>query len=143
MGGKKIQHHTAKEIDLKHKAAKMKAGGKGGGNDGKDKRKAPKEGKKDVFIKCSICMSMQPSLKSLEIHHESKHAKIKWDPSIYQTVEDTKQDSSTNVQINKFVPQNIDNFEDNEEDEEKKDKDDGEEVEVEPEDKEDIEQEDK
>jgi hypothetical protein len=53
MGGKaKPTKHTKKEIDGKIHAAKMKAGGAGGGVDGKAKRVAPKEGKKDIFIKC-------------------------------------------------------------------------------------------
>jgi hypothetical protein len=43
MGGKaKPTKHTAKEIEGKHHAAKMKAGGCGGGEGGKLKRVAPK-----------------------------------------------------------------------------------------------------
>ena len=46
MSGKaKPQKHTAKEIAQKHHEAKMRAGGRGGGEEGKEKRKAPKEGK--------------------------------------------------------------------------------------------------
>ena len=80
MSGKaKPQKHTAKEIAMKHHEAKMKAGGRGGGEEGKEKRKAPKEGKKNVFINCSICFTAQPSLKSMQIHYESKHPKEDWD----------------------------------------------------------------
>ena len=51
MSGKaKPQKHTAKEIAQKHHEAKMRAGGRGGGEEGKEKRKAPKEGKKNIFI---------------------------------------------------------------------------------------------
>ena len=79
MGGKaKPTKHTAKEIAGKHHAAKMKAGGCGGGMDGRLKRTAPKEGKKDIFIKCEKCFVMQPSMKSLAIHYESKHPKEDW-----------------------------------------------------------------
>ncbi len=80
MSGKaKPQKHTAKEIAMKDHEAKMRQGGRGGGAEGKEKRKAPKEGKKNVFITCSICFTQQPSLKSMEIHYESKHPKENWE----------------------------------------------------------------
>ena len=80
MSGKaKPQKHTAKEIAQKHHEAKMKAGGRGGGEEGKEKRKAPKEGKKNVFIACKICFTEQPSLKSMQIHYENKHPKENWE----------------------------------------------------------------
>ena len=80
MSGKaKPQKHTAKEIAMKHHEAKMRAGGRGGGEEGKEKRKAPKEGKKNVFIACKICFTEQPSLKSMQIHYESKHPKEDWE----------------------------------------------------------------
>lgn len=87
MGGKaKPTKHTAKEIAGKHHAAKMKAGGCGGGLDGRMKRIAPKEGKRDIFIKCEKCFVMQPSLKSMMIHYENKHPKEDWNAveKIYQ-----------------------------------------------------------
>ncbi len=34
---------------------KMREGGRGGGAEGKEKRKAPKEWKKNVFFTCNIC----------------------------------------------------------------------------------------
>ena len=64
---------------MKDHEAKMRQGGRGGGAEGKEKRKAPKEGKKNVFITCSICFTQQPSLKSMEIHYESKHPKENWE----------------------------------------------------------------
>ena len=80
MSGKaKPQKHTAKEIAMKAHEAKMKKGGRGGGQEGMEKRKAPKEGKKDIFIKCNICFTVQPSIKSMSIHYESKHPKEDWD----------------------------------------------------------------
>ncbi len=80
MSGKaKPQKHTAKEIAMKDHEAKMRQGGRGGGAEGKEKRKAPKEGKKNVFITCSICFTQQPSLKSMEIHYENKHPKENWE----------------------------------------------------------------
>jgi hypothetical protein len=79
MGGKaKPTKHTAKEIAMKHHEAKMKKGGRGGGQDGIEKRNAPKEGKRNIFIKCEKCFLMQPSLKSMEIHYENKHPKESW-----------------------------------------------------------------
>ena len=91
MGGCKIKKHTAKELNMKDMASKMKNGGCGGGDKGKEGRKAPKEGKKDVFLKCTICLGLQPSLKSMEIHHESKHAnKVAWNPKLYETEETTE-----------------------------------------------------
>ena len=80
MSGKaKPQKHTAKEIAMKDHEAKMRKGGRGGGEEGKEKRKAPKEGKKNVFINCSICFTQQPSLKSMQIHYENKHPKENWE----------------------------------------------------------------
>ena len=80
MSGKaKPQKHTAKEIAMKDHEAKMRKGGRGGGEEGKEKRKAPKEGKKNVFIACKICFTEQPSLKSMQIHYESKHPKEDWE----------------------------------------------------------------
>ena len=80
MSGKaKPQKHTAKEIAQKAHEAKLKRGGRGGGQEGMEKRKAPKEGKKDIFIKCNICFTMQPSIKSMSIHYESKHPKEDWE----------------------------------------------------------------
>lgn len=79
MGGKaKPTKHTTKEINGKIHAAKMKAGGAGGGLNGKEKRIAPKEGKKDVYIQCEKCLTMQPSIKTMQIHYENKHPKENW-----------------------------------------------------------------
>lgn len=56
----------------------MRQGGCGGGAQGKEKRIAPKEGKKDVYIQCVKCLTMQPSLKSMQIHYDAKHPKENW-----------------------------------------------------------------
>jgi len=107
MGGKaKPTKHTAKEIAGKHHAAKMKAGGCGGGLDGRMKRIAPKEGKKDIFIKCEKCFVMQPSMKSMMIHYENKHPKEDWAAAekiylaqnIKKTVEDKKYEDENNYE---------------------------------------------
>ena len=46
MSGKaKPQKHTAKEIAQKHHEAKMRAGGRGGGEEGKEKRRGEKGGR--------------------------------------------------------------------------------------------------
>jgi len=74
MGRKgKTQKHTAKEIAGKHKAAKHKAGAAGGGNEGAEKRKIACT---KISKPCEICKVLLPSLKSMEIHYESKHSKI-------------------------------------------------------------------
>ena len=74
MGRKgKTQKHTAKEIASKHKAAKNKAGAAGGGNEGAEKRKIA-GGK--ISKPCEICKAILPSVKSMEIHYDSKHSKI-------------------------------------------------------------------
>ena len=80
MSGKaKPAKHTAKEIAMKDHEAKMRRGGRGGGAEGMEKRKAPKEGKRNIFITCSICFTVQPSIKSMAIHYESKHPKEDWE----------------------------------------------------------------
>lgn len=85
MSGKaKPTKHTAKEISKKDHEAKMKKGGRGGGKEGMEKRGAPKDGKRNIFIKCTICFTMQPSIKSMQIHYESKHAKEDWETAQVQ-----------------------------------------------------------
>ena len=61
MSGKaKSQEHTAKEIVQKHHhEAKMRVGGRGWGEEGKEKKKSPKRRKKNVFIVCKICFTEQ------------------------------------------------------------------------------------
>ena len=105
MAGKaKPTKHTAKEIASKHHAAKMKAGGTGGGLDGISKRTAPKEGKRDIFIKCEKCFLMQPSIKSLKIHYESKHPKENWE-------EVEKIYNKSQVAVEQQIEENYENYE--------------------------------
>ena len=76
MGRKgKTQKHTAKEIANKHKAAKEKNGAAGGG--GKMAAARKNAGAK-AAVKCKICLSQQPNLKSMEAHFASKHSKLDW-----------------------------------------------------------------
>jgi hypothetical protein len=76
MGRKGIQQkHTAKEIASKHAAAKHAAGGAGGGAKAAANRKLA--GTKSS-VKCPICMSMQPNIKSMKLHYDNKHAKTNW-----------------------------------------------------------------
>lgn len=103
MAGKaKPTKHTTKEINAKHHAAKMKNGGMGGGADGKEKRKAPKEGKSDVHnkLKCVKCLALQPSIKSMSIHYESKHPKEDWEAAQVQYLKD--EEENNNVEIKKY-----------------------------------------
>ena len=77
MGRKgKTQKHTAAETKAKHKAAKEAKGAAGGGGGGAEKRKAEKN---KNTAQCSICMSMQPNMISMESHYDSKHPKIKFE----------------------------------------------------------------
>ena len=116
MAGKaKPTKHTAKEIAAKHHAAKMKAGGTGGGLDGKAKRTAPKEGKKDIFIKCEKCFLMQPSLKSMQLHYENKHPKENWEAA--EKMYNKKDESQSNLTPEQELEQNYENQEDEEENE--------------------------
>ncbi len=119
MAGKaKPKKHTAKEIAMKHHEAKMKKGGRGGGQDGIEKRNAPKEGKKNIFIKCEKCFLMQPSLKSMEIHYESKHPKESWADALkIYNKQEVDQTQNEPQEDNEYEDE--DNEEVNEEEEEK------------------------
>ena len=76
MGRKgKTQTHTAKEIAAKHAAAKYAAGAAGGGGKLATERKLA--GTK-VAVFCSICKSVQPNIKSMHAHYDSKHPKEPW-----------------------------------------------------------------
>lgn len=76
MGRKgKTQTHTAKEIAAKHAAAKAAKGAVGGGSKLATERKLA--GTK-VAVFCSICKSVQPNIKSMHAHYDSKHPKEPW-----------------------------------------------------------------
>ena len=114
MGGKaKPTKHTAKEIAGKHHEAKMKNGGRGGGAEGIDKRKAPKEGKRDIFLKCEKCLLMQPSLKSMSIHYESKHPKEDWEKAILLYTKSEEEQNKKNLELDSKNEQ--ENWEQNDE----------------------------
>ncbi|KAF0719368.1 Aste57867_1089 [Aphanomyces stellatus] len=71
MGGKaKTQKHTAKEINMKHKAAKERAGAAGGGASGLVQRKCQK-----ASVKCEICLNEFLSFPDMKIHFDSRHPK--------------------------------------------------------------------
>ncbi|EQC36516.1 hypothetical protein SDRG_05967 [Saprolegnia diclina VS20] len=75
MGGKaKAQKHTAKEINMKHKAAKERAGAAGGGSSGQELRKCQKVG-----VKCEVCLNEFMSFPDLKIHYDSRHPKENFD----------------------------------------------------------------
>jgi hypothetical protein len=76
MGRKgKTQNHTAKELAGKAAAAKYAAGGAGGGGSGAAKRK---DAGSKAAVLCEICKGMQPNMKSMILHYESKHPKANW-----------------------------------------------------------------
>ena len=77
MGRKgKTQKHTAAETAAKHKAAKEARGAAGGGGSGAESRKSVGN-KTSVF--CEECKTIQPNIKSMEIHFENKHSKINFE----------------------------------------------------------------
>ncbi|EKX47163.1 hypothetical protein GUITHDRAFT_45817, partial [Guillardia theta CCMP2712] len=80
-GGRKgvSAKHTAKEISEKNKLANKNMGG---GKAGLEDRLGGKAGHAKLI--CPLCMMQAPSLKNMEMHHESKHPKVPWDPNIYQ-----------------------------------------------------------
>ena len=114
MGGKaKPTKHSAKEIAQKHHESKMKNGARGGGQDGIEKRTAPKEGKRDIFLKCEKCLLMQPSLKSMKLHYENKHPKENWDDAL--KIYDKKSEEENKAEVNNGG--NFNNYEDDDEEE--------------------------
>jgi hypothetical protein len=87
MGGKaKTQKHTAKEINMKHKAAKERAGGAGGGAAGLAHRSMQKVGVKcgtshgyfgatQAELCVDICLTEFMSLVDMRNHFNSRHPK--------------------------------------------------------------------
>mmetsp|Transcript_9709 Transcript_9709/g.34148 ORF Transcript_9709/g.34148 Transcript_9709/m.34148 type:complete len:120 (-) Transcript_9709:390-749(-) len=65
----KTTKHTAKEIQAKIDAHRNMKGGAAG--------KAARLDPNCKWI-CTICKIQQPSIKSMELHYESKHAKVDW-----------------------------------------------------------------
>mmetsp|Transcript_26231 Transcript_26231/g.36232 ORF Transcript_26231/g.36232 Transcript_26231/m.36232 type:complete len:117 (+) Transcript_26231:259-609(+) len=76
MGGKaKPTKHTAKELAGRAAASLQN---KGGGKLGAEDRKGGVSGHSK--FKCPICAQTAPSIKSMEEHHDSKHAKLPFEP---------------------------------------------------------------
>ena len=75
----KTTNHTAKELAAKVKASTQNAGG---GSAGITDRKGGKAGHSKFL--CYICKQQAPDLKSMKLHHDSKHDKIPWDEARYQ-----------------------------------------------------------
>ena len=65
MGKAKPAKHTSAELKAKQFAATVN---RGGGQAGHAK------------FKCPICAMQAPDLKTMQMHHESKHSKLPWDP---------------------------------------------------------------
>eukprot|EP00877_Chromochloris_zofingiensis_P011371 jgi/Chrzof1/6488/Cz18g13060.t1 len=76
MGKAKPAKHTAAEIKAKVHAATTNMGG---GKAGLADRKGGQAG--HAKFKCPICMLQAPDLKSMQIHHDSKHPNVAWDPA--------------------------------------------------------------
>ncbi|CAH8309806.1 unnamed protein product [Eruca vesicaria subsp. sativa] len=76
-GKAKPKKHTAKEIQAKIDAALTN---RGGGKDGIADRTGKVKGGHAKF-ECPHCKITAPDLKTMQIHHESKHPKIAYDES--------------------------------------------------------------
>eukprot|EP00884_Botryococcus_braunii_P002364 jgi/Botrbrau1/12128/Bobra.0186s0045.1 len=74
MGKAKPAKHTAKEINAKVAAATTN---KGGGQAGKEDRLGGKAG--HAKYKCPVCGQTAPDVKSMQMHHESKHPKLPYE----------------------------------------------------------------
>jgi len=81
-GGRKgisAKHTTKEEAAKTQLATKNMGGGKAGLAD----RAGGKGGHAKFLCPLPGCNMQAPSLKNMEMHHDSKHAKVPWDPSIY------------------------------------------------------------
>ncbi|VFQ92666.1 unnamed protein product [Cuscuta campestris] len=76
-GKAKPKKHTAKEIAAKEDAATTN---RGGGLAGKADRTGEVKGGHARF-ECPLCKVTAPSIKSMQIHHESKHPKTPFEES--------------------------------------------------------------
>ncbi|RAL41946.1 hypothetical protein DM860_009128 [Cuscuta australis] len=76
-GKAKPKKHTAKEIAAKEDAATTN---RGGGLAGKADRTGEVKGGHAKFA-CPLCKVTAPSIKTMEIHHESRHPTITFDAS--------------------------------------------------------------
>ncbi|KAK9131102.1 hypothetical protein Sjap_011589 [Stephania japonica] len=74
-GKAKPKKHTAKEIASKVDAATTN---RGGGKAGQADRSGQEKGGHAKF-ECPLCKVTAPDVKSMQIHHESKHPKIPFD----------------------------------------------------------------
>ncbi|CAM9682330.1 unnamed protein product [Ectocarpus sp. 12 AP-2014] len=74
--------HSSAELN-KRAAASLQ--NKGGGSAGLADRKGGAAGHSRFL--CTICGVQAPSLTSMKAHHESKHVKLPWDPSLYEDVQ--------------------------------------------------------
>lgn len=75
MGKAKPAKHTSAELKAKQFAATVN---RGGGQVGLADRKGGKAG--HAKYKCPICAMQAPDLKTMQMHHESKHSKLPWEP---------------------------------------------------------------
>lgn len=75
MGKAKPAKHTTREINMKIAEATTN---KGGGKDGLQDRLGGKAG--HAKYSCHICKQTAPDLKSMQMHHESRHPKEAWEP---------------------------------------------------------------
>src|SRR4051812_19083106 len=80
MGGKaKPTKHTASEIAKKTAEATTN---KGGGSAGLQDRLGGPAG--HAKYACPHCLTPCPDLKSMQVHHEARHPKVPYDPSVYE-----------------------------------------------------------
>lgn len=81
MGKAKPAKHTSAELKAKAFNATVN---RGGGKAGLQDRKGGKVGHSK--FKCPVCNLQMPDLKTAQIHHESKHPKLPWEPEKVQNV---------------------------------------------------------
>ncbi|CAO2837520.1 unnamed protein product [Amaranthus hypochondriacus] len=94
-GKAKPKKHTAKELAAKLDAATTN---RGGGKAGVADRTGAIKGGHAKF-ECPLCKVTAPDVKSMQIHHDSKHPKIPFDESKLNNLH-----ASTSVDSNKPKP---------------------------------------
>ncbi|CAM9487243.1 unnamed protein product, partial [Choristocarpus tenellus] len=86
--------HSSAELN-KRAAASLQ--NKGGGAAGLADRKGGAAG--HSRFQCTICGVGAPSLRNMQDHHESRHEKLPWDPSLYEDVHEKYGSTTTGVAI--------------------------------------------
>jgi len=82
MGRKGIKNkHTAKELEMKRKAAWRAQGHAGGGASGAQDRQ---QKKRATAVQCEVCKVAQPNIFSMTAHFENRHPKMPFPKEEYE-----------------------------------------------------------